>query len=294
MDNLEIIRRFQQQYPEVQPEILQKYLDSLVEIEFLRYHDDIDYFKQNYQDILFKKRTCITELDLAIEQAIFIVLQPLRTDLDPKDLEKTLLSWSGFILRGDTSKGEYPIDIIHYFGESLPDLEFDELLAMGPEKFQEMIYFDKMIDCDEKPQCTKVLCKMIRRLLAKSDKMTDGDFMQLLGVINYRFIRIHPFSDGNGRVSRMLLNYIFLRRNGCVPFALNNDEIQEMIHIYQEISHLLYSITQGTYLSDLTFDQNGRFTEPELLLMGKLSTFLSQKQQEANRKLVTFQCAIVR
>ncbi len=37
--------------------------------------------------------------------------------------------------------------------------------------------------------------------------------VSLAALLHYRFVRIHPFDDGNGRVSRLLMNYVLLRNN---------------------------------------------------------------------------------
>lgn len=37
--------------------------------------------------------------------------------------------------------------------------------------------------------------------------------IQLATLLHYRYIRIHPFEDGNGRIARLLVNYVLLRHD---------------------------------------------------------------------------------
>lgn len=43
------------------------------------------------------------------------------------------------------------------------------------------------------------------------DKAADMHPVELAARMHYRFVRIHPFDDGNGRLSRLLMNYVLLR-----------------------------------------------------------------------------------
>jgi Fic family protein len=45
----------------------------------------------------------------------------------------------------------------------------------------------------------------------------------LASMLHYKFVRIHPFDDGNGRVSRLLMNYV-LFKNDLPPIIIKTDD----------------------------------------------------------------------
>ncbi len=45
----------------------------------------------------------------------------------------------------------------------------------------------------------------------------------LAALLHYKFVRIHPFDDGNGRISRLLMNYVLLR-NGYPPVIIKSED----------------------------------------------------------------------
>lgn len=49
----------------------------------------------------------------------------------------------------------------------------------------------------------------IKQLLAKKDRLTVAEYIEKAVKIHHQLTVIHPFNDGNGRVSRMFLNWLF-------------------------------------------------------------------------------------
>ncbi len=45
----------------------------------------------------------------------------------------------------------------------------------------------------------------------KENHKTDANPILLSALFHYKFIRIHPFDDGNGRVARILMNFILMK-----------------------------------------------------------------------------------
>ena len=57
----------------------------------------------------------------------------------------------------------------------------------------------------------------------------------------YRFIRIHPFDDGNGRISRLLMNFILMQK-GYPPAIIKTEDKQNYFNALQQadVGHIEY------------------------------------------------------
>lgn len=67
-----------------------------------------------------------------------------------------------------------------------------------------------------------------------NDAESNGNYtaVELASLFHYRYIRIHPFEDGNGRIARLMMNYI-LSRHGwpmIVVRSRNKNSYLEALH----------------------------------------------------------------
>jgi Fic family protein len=77
-----------------------------------------------------------------------------------------------------------------------------------------------------------MMSDLVRWYNAESDK---GELtpIELAALLHYRYIRIHPFEDGNGRIARLLVNYILLRNNYPMVVIKTDDKTNylKMLHL---------------------------------------------------------------
>lgn len=63
------------------------------------------------------------------------------------------------------------------------------------------------------PEETPALMADLIQWYNEEEKKSELSPAELAAVFHYRYIRIHPFEDGNGRIARLLVNFILLRHN---------------------------------------------------------------------------------
>ena len=119
---------------------------------------------------------------------------------------------------------------------------------------------------EETPSKMEELVKWIQIWLKKNKEEQHKYLISFLAELHQRFIRIHPFDDGNGRVVRLLMAYVLVRLD-FLPMVLNNRE--EYIKAIQfadtgNISHLenlfldniIAILENGIYSKETKIDLN--------------------------------------
>ena len=70
----------------------------------------------------------------------------------------------------------------------------------------------------------KKLTEFFRWLNKYDDDDKQKNVVEFACMAHYKFVSIHPFGDGNGRISRLIMNYILLRNNFPLMLIKNTDK----------------------------------------------------------------------
>ena len=129
----------------------------------------------------------------------------------------------------------------------------------------------------------KIFSEDLSSFVNSSEEISDRDYMKMATILMYRFIRIHPFPDSNGRTSRAILNALTLNRNILVSFSKNEKDE------FLKISNLVHSNLGEEYLERLCSNTEG-LLQMEEENIGELvnfvidhSTFKNPEQESEDR-----------
>jgi len=83
------------------------------------------------------------------------------------------------------------------------------------------------------PEETPAQMKELVEWYIEEEKKEDCDPIELAALFHYRYIRIHPFEDGNGRVARLMINYILHRQGFPMIVIPDKDKTRYLQLLHQ-------------------------------------------------------------
>lgn len=73
------------------------------------------------------------------------------------------------------------------------------------------------------PEETPALMADLVQWFRSEEEKAELQPIELAALLHYKYIRIHPFDDGNGRVARLLVNYV-MQKNNLPPLVIKTDD----------------------------------------------------------------------
>lgn len=110
------------------------------------------------------------------------------------------------------------------------------------------------------PEETPALMKDLVAWYNQEEAKGELSPLELATLLHYRYIRIHPFEDGNGRIARLLVNYVLLRHN-CPMVVIRSKDKENYLRVLHQCD-----IAVGLHPSDGAYAELERI-EPSVEYM---------------------------
>ena len=199
-----------------------------------RIMDSIDYEKFCMISIVYnssKIEGCSlseTETRILLENNITAQGKPLTDHLMVKDYYLAFL----FLKEESVKKRKFSIELIKEInglvmkctGSLTSTISGNFDTSKGDLRLAQ-VYVDKKYFPDflKVPQ---LLQGFITSVNQKIDSVKDEDILKLAADVHYNLVNIHPFGDGNGRTSRLLMNYVQLYHKEPLVKILTEDRAE--------------------------------------------------------------------
>lgn len=99
------------------------------------------------------------------------------------------------------------------------------------------------------PEETPALMTSLVDWYNEAEKSGKYSPVELAALFHYRYIRIHPFEDGNGRIARLMVNYILARHGWPMIVVRARDKYQYLEALHQSDLAVGQSPSEGANAS---------------------------------------------
>lgn len=116
----------------------------------------------------------------------------------------------------------------------------EDKISVGNKSFREIYIGDiyrnvevRIAGAKHKPPVPSVMYYLIKEFYNNLNSNTEFNPIELAAWTHAEFVKIHPFVDGNGRTSRLIMNYQ-LMRNRFLPVSINEEDRLEYFNLLEE------------------------------------------------------------
>lgn len=99
------------------------------------------------------------------------------------------------------------------------------------------------------PQETPALMADLVEWYNDAEQSEEYTPVELAALFHYRYIRIHPFEDGNGRIARLLVNYILARHGWPMIVVRSRDKVKYLDALHRADVKIKKSPSDGAQAS---------------------------------------------
>ncbi len=112
----------------------------------------------------------------------------------------------------------------------------------------------RFVDFTKVPDLVQLFCDELNQFLQQQQRLVDG--LQASFDAHFNLVSIHPFADGNGRISRLIMNYI--QHYYQLPLAI----------VFKEDKSAYYeALTEARKSEDITIFRHFMYKQYEKLLL---------------------------
>jgi len=158
----------------------------------------------------------LRETFLIINEGITVKGKPLRDHLEAKDHHAAL---------------QYLYDLVehdkHHTISAQLIRSLHQLITLDTDKEWAGVYRNANViitgTSHQPPDALEVPIKMRALILWLQRNHADLHIVELAALLHHRLVHIHPFFDGNGRTSRLLMNLLLMQNGFPLTIILKND-----------------------------------------------------------------------